>query len=84
MWTIDRTRQAKEEELRDLFCRVVLLEEQQKELHQIKQRQDKRHALPGWPCDARSITTGATMGPDGSLVAEDASGSSGKNFGPRS
>ena len=41
--TIDRTRQAKEEELRDLERKlVVLLEEQQKELHQIKQRQEKK------------------------------------------
>ena len=79
--TIDRTRQAKEEELRDLERKlVVLLEEQQKELHQIKQRQDKKGQLL---LQDGSITTGATIGPDGSLVlAEDASGSGGKNFGP--
>ena len=41
--TVDRTRQAKEEELRDLERKlVVLLEEQQKELELIKQRQQKR------------------------------------------
>ena len=41
--TLDRHRQAKEEELRDLERKlVVLLEEQQKELEQIKQRQERR------------------------------------------
>ena len=44
--TLDRTRQSKEEELRDLERKlVVLLEEQQQELEQIKRRQETRGEL---------------------------------------
>ena len=46
MQTLDRHRQAKEEELRDLERKlVVLLEEQQRELDQIKKRQEKSNEL---------------------------------------
>ncbi|GBG25573.1 Ankyrin repeat and protein kinase domain-containing protein 1 [Hondaea fermentalgiana] len=63
--TIDRTRQGKEEELRDLERKlVVLLEEQQQELEQIKRRQQTRGelALPETAATALQVGAGGGVG----------------------
>lgn len=61
--TIDRTRQGKEEELRDLERKlVVLLEEQQQELEQIKRRQQTRGELVLSEATATAVPNGQGSG----------------------
>ncbi len=83
--TIDKSRQAKEEELRTLERKlVVLLEEQQSELNAIKRKQDVRGAMLAASHEELMKVTGegGSAGGDRQMVSRDGRSAGGGGSGP--